>query len=77
MRQELVQRLGELQREFDNGRVELRQLEARRERLEGTMLRISGAMQVLQELLQAVEREAKAEVHPTERREAPQATAAV
>lgn len=45
-------RLVELRGEFEKGQKELAQLEARREELKNTLLRISGAIQVLEELAQ-------------------------
>jgi predicted nuclease with TOPRIM domain len=47
------QRLAELQAEFEAGQQMLSELEAKRANLEKTLLRISGAMQVLEELLAA------------------------
>lgn len=47
----LQHRLAELGREWDKGQQQLRQLDQQRQELEHTMLRISGAMQVLRELL--------------------------
>ncbi|MCZ7640203.1 MAG: hypothetical protein M5U12_31615 [Verrucomicrobia bacterium] len=47
----LQQRLNELRAEHDNGQRLLADLDARRESLRATLLRISGAIQVLQEIL--------------------------
>jgi predicted nuclease with TOPRIM domain len=51
MSKELQRRLDELKREFEQGQNELRKLEAQRGELTETMLRISGAIMVLEELL--------------------------
>lgn len=51
MREQIEQRLEELQREFESGKRAQAELEARRDELAQTMLRIHGAMQVLRELL--------------------------
>ena len=44
------ERLAQLRSEFEKGQAELMKLEQRREEVRSTMLRISGAIQVLQEL---------------------------
>lgn len=49
----LQQRLNELKAEHDNGQRLLADLDARRESLRTTLLRIGGAIQVLQEILAA------------------------
>ena len=51
MRQQIEDRLKELRAEFEDGQRMLDELEARQASLRGTLLRISGAMQVLEELL--------------------------
>jgi predicted nuclease with TOPRIM domain len=51
MREHLQARLEELKREFETGQARLRELEAQEARLRETMLRISGAIQVLEEEL--------------------------
>lgn len=51
MREQLQQRLEELKREFETGQTQLRQLETQEARLRETLLRISGAIQVLEETL--------------------------
>ncbi len=58
MREQLQTRRDELKRQFEAGQTELQQLQARENYLRETMLRISGAMQMLEELL--------AEARPTE-----------
>jgi predicted nuclease with TOPRIM domain len=52
MREQLEQRLEELRKDFDVGQKRLLDLEAETNHLRETLLRISGAMQVLQELLE-------------------------
>jgi hypothetical protein len=51
MRDRLQTRLGELKKEFATGQVRLQELEKQQMSLRETMLRISGAIQVLEELL--------------------------
>lgn len=51
MREQLQQRLVELRAEFDSGQKLLAELDQKRANLEQTLLRISGAIQVLDELL--------------------------
>lgn len=51
MREQIEQRLAELRTEFETGQKMLAELEQKRAGLEQTLLRISGAMQVLDELL--------------------------
>lgn len=51
MREQLQARLEELKREFEAGQARLRELETQEARLRETMLRISGAIQVLEEEL--------------------------
>ncbi|HEX8852994.1 MAG TPA: hypothetical protein VF754_05880 [Pyrinomonadaceae bacterium] len=51
MREQLQARLEELRREFETGQARLRELETQEARLRETMLRISGAIQVLEETL--------------------------
>ncbi len=55
MREQLQARLEELQREFETGQARLRELEAQATQLRETMLRISGAIQVLEETLAETE----------------------
>jgi hypothetical protein len=47
----IEERLGELQREYEAGQKMLAELDAKRQTLTSTLLRIEGAMQVLRELL--------------------------
>ena len=51
MKKQLEQRLNELKNEFENGQKMLAELEAKRANLQESMLRISGAIQVLEEEL--------------------------
>ena len=51
MQQKLQNRLKELKAEFEAGKKQMVQLDARRAELHETMLRISGAIQVLEEEL--------------------------
>lgn len=51
MRKQLEQRIAELRAEFDAGQKMLAELEQKRDSLQQTLLRISGAIQVLGELL--------------------------
>jgi len=53
MREQLEQRLAELRSEYQAGGKMLADLEAKQAELKQTMLRISGAIQVLEELLSA------------------------
>lgn len=52
MKDQLEKRLEELKAEFDQGQKMLVEVESRRENLRQSMLRISGAIQVLEELLE-------------------------
>jgi len=51
MKAELEKRIAELKSEFEAGQKLLAEYEAKQEELRNTMLRISGAIQVLEELL--------------------------
>jgi hypothetical protein len=50
MQEQLQARLKELRKEFENGQAKLRELESQQARLRETLLRISGAIQILEEL---------------------------
>jgi len=52
IREELQQRLDSLRDEFERGQARLRELQLQQSQLHETMLRISGAIQVLTELLE-------------------------
>jgi len=51
MNEQLERRLSELKAEFESGQRMLQELDQKRANLEKTMLRISGAIQVLEELI--------------------------
>jgi hypothetical protein len=51
MREQIEQRLRELKTEFEAGQKMLADLEAQQTRIRETLLRISGAVQVLEELV--------------------------
>ena len=51
MREQLENRLRELRTEFEVGQKVMAELEIRQANLRGTLLRIGGAMQVLEEML--------------------------
>lgn len=51
MREQLEKRLDELKTEYEQGEKMLSDLDARREQVRQTLLRISGAVQILEELL--------------------------
>lgn len=62
MKERLQGRLDELKAEFEKGQTQLRELEAQETQLRQTLLRISGAIQVLEEELSKTEgSEAQAE----------------
>ncbi len=52
MEQKIQKKLQELKIEFESGQKMLQSLELQQEKLEATLLRISGAIQVLEELLE-------------------------
>ena len=51
MEEQIITKLNELKTEFDAGQKVLAELEFKQTNVRNTMLRISGAMQVLEELL--------------------------
>jgi predicted nuclease with TOPRIM domain len=51
MQEQLEKRLAELRKEFESGQARLRELETEQAYIRETMLRISGAIQVLEEAL--------------------------
>ncbi len=55
MKEQLAKRLQELKNEFETGQKTLAELEAREANLRETLLRISGAIQVLEEELEKSE----------------------
>lgn len=52
MKEQLQQRLKNLQEEYQKGQEQLATLEEETKSVQATMLRISGAIQVLQELIE-------------------------
>ena len=59
----MEKRLQKLRREFKTGEAQLEELDRRRAQLRDTLLRISGAIQVLEELLNAEQEENREGVH--------------
>jgi len=57
MQQQLESRLAELRGEFEKGQQRLKEIEAETASLRDTLLRISGAIQVLQEELEKAPQE--------------------
>ncbi len=51
MKEQLEARINELKGEFENGKKILEELEIKRTNLTQTLLRISGALQVLEDLM--------------------------
>lgn len=51
MREQLDRRLAELKSEFETGQARLRDLNQQQAHIQETLLRISGAIQVLEELI--------------------------
>lgn len=51
MKEQLQKRLQSLKAEYEAGQKMLAELEAKQANLQGTLLRISGAIQVLEEML--------------------------
>jgi predicted nuclease with TOPRIM domain len=60
MQQQIQSRLEVLRTEFETGQTKLQQLEIQQSHLRETLLRISGAIQVLEEMLKAVKPEEEA-----------------
>ena len=59
MKEQLQQRLQQLKQEFESGQKMLGDYEAKQAELQQTLLRISGAIQVLEELLAAKDADPK------------------
>jgi len=55
MQAQLVERLSQLKSEFESGQKVLRELEVRQQDVRDTLLRIGGAIQVIEELLKSAE----------------------
>jgi len=51
MREQLQQRLAELKKDFTEGQSRLQEMEAQQALMRDTLLRISGAIQVIEEML--------------------------
>jgi hypothetical protein len=70
MREEIQARLGELKKELEAGQAELQKVEMRQTYLRETVLRIDGAIQVLEELLtrQPQGQHSEAPLEPTQER---------
>lgn len=61
MKEQLSKRLEELKEEFESGQKVMSELEIKQKNLKETMLRISGAIQVLEEELQKAQKPTEAE----------------
>ena len=68
MKQRLDKRLTELKTEFDSGQKMLANMEARQADLRNTLIRISGAIQVLEELLPEQQDNIQ-EIHASDKKE--------
>jgi prefoldin subunit 5 len=66
MNTQLATRLAELRAEYEAGQKMLAELDAKRQEVRDTMLRISGAIQVLEELAQAQGSPAEGAAGPSE-----------
>jgi predicted nuclease with TOPRIM domain len=53
MQQQIQSRIAALKSEFETGQTKLRELEMQQSRIRETLLRISGAIQVLEEMLES------------------------
>lgn len=53
MNQHIEQRLADLRQEYESGQKVLAELQQKQDQVRATLMRISGAIQVLEELLQA------------------------
>ena len=61
MKQQLQQRLQQLKTEFESGQQVLAELEEKRANIQNTLLRIQGAIQVLEEELAKVDKDTTAD----------------
>ena len=66
MREQMQTRLEALRKEFQTGQAELEKIERQRTHVHETMLRISGALQVLEELLAEAQAAGQHGTGPTE-----------
>ena len=71
MRDQLEQRLNELKAEFEAGQRMLADLDAKRANLQESMLRISGAIQVLEEELAKADQPTESDQPPGSKTEEP------
>jgi predicted nuclease with TOPRIM domain len=74
MRETIEQRLDLLKKEFEKGQTKLRDVQLQQSKLHETLLRISGAIQVLEELLAEDEQVEQADVRSIEARSVCSAT---
>jgi predicted nuclease with TOPRIM domain len=66
MQKQIQNRLEELKKEFETGQARLQELEMQESRLRETLLRISGAIQVLEEMLTKTKKEEDKKPSPSE-----------
>jgi prefoldin subunit 5 len=66
MKEKMEQRLAELKAEYEAGRKMLAELEAKQANLQQTLLRISGAIQVVEELLNDAPRPESGDLVPVD-----------
>ena len=69
MKEKLEKRLKELKEEFENGKKMLAEIETKRDELQQNMLRISGAIQVINETLQEDEPEEEQDREETDQKQ--------
>ncbi len=70
MREQIQARLGALKKELEKGQAELQKVEAQRTYLHEAVLRISGAVQALEELLEEGQVAGQREAAPSEKQPA-------
>ncbi len=70
MKEQIEKRLEELKNEYESGRKMLAEIEAKEADLKNTLLRINGAIQVLEEMLANTEKPVEASQAPKELPEA-------
>ena len=63
MHDKLMSRLGHLKTEFQSGQTKLQDLDIQQSRLRETLLRISGAIQVLEEMIEPVKSDEEPSPH--------------
>jgi predicted nuclease with TOPRIM domain len=66
MREDIQARLEELKKELETGQAELQKVEMQRTYLHETVFRISGAVQVLEELLREGQSDERTRIAPDE-----------